>query len=223
MRRFHRRLAGRLAACLLPACLLMAAPPAATAQNAELSAADRETVERVQRHIEGIDTLRAGFRQRSSNGTRATGRVWIDRPGKVRFDYDKPSDTVMIANGSWLLYFDRRQQQTSYVPVDETPLWPLLKPEVDILDAETFSVADVARADGRVRVTVARGDVRRGEPGSLELYFRDDPLALTRWRLVDQQGTVTVVDLTGVERGVEIDAAKFDFDALDLPEEPGGK
>jgi len=211
------------ATALALACALAAAAPAAPAQDAGLSERDRATVERVQSYIEGIDTLRAQFHQRSSNGTEATGTVWIDRPGKVRFDYDPPTDILMIANGDWLLYFDRRQEQTSYVPVSETPLWPLLKAEVDILDAGDFSVAEVARARGRLRVTVVRGDAERGEPGSLELYFTDDPLALTRWRLVDQQGTVTVVDLNDVERGVAVDSAKFDFAAQDLPEPPKGK
>ena len=216
------RPAAVLSTALLTAGLLLAgiAPNAAAqAEAPSLSERDRATVERIQTYIEGIDTLRAQFRQRSSNGTEATGTVWIDRPGKVRFEYEPPTDIVMIADGSWLLYFNRRLEQTSYVPVDETPLWPLLKADVDILGKQEFSVAEVTRANGRIRVTVVRGGAQPGEPGSLELYFTDDPLALHRWRLVDQQGTVTVVDLAGVQRGVTIAAEKFDFNALDLPEQ----
>ena len=216
------RPAAVLSTALLTAGLLLAgiAPNAAAqAEAPSLSERDRATVERIQTYIEGIDTLRAQFRQRSSNGKEATGTVWIDRPGKVRFEYEPPTDIVMIADGSWLLYFNRRLEQTSYVPVDETPLWPLLKADVDILGKQEFSVAEVTRANGRIRVTVVRGGAQPGEPGSLELYFTDDPLALHRWRLVDQQGTVTVVDLAGVQRGVAIAAEKFDFNALDLPEQ----
>jgi len=199
-----------------------AAAPAPAATTTELSPGDRALIGRIQDYLEGLDTLRARFSQRSSDGTRARGELWLDRPGKLHFAYDPPPDLVMVANGSWLLYYDREAEQTSYIPLSETPLYPLLKENIHLLGSETFAVADASRGRGGVSLTLVRGTGDAGSPGSLTLMFRDDPLRLRQWRLIDQQGTVTQVRLTEVERGVTPPEGHFVFNELDLPERDPG-
>ena len=195
-----------------------AAEPADTQQAATtggLSAEDRETVQRIEAYLTSIKTLRGRFVQSASSGGQATGEVWLKRPGKLRFEYDKPTDILIVSNGSMLLYFDRELEQTSYIPLSQTPLGFLVKDKVDLRNVEDYHLAGLERGQGEIAVWVAQEGVEAGQPGSLRLVLDAEPLALKRWRVVDQQGTVTRVRLNGVETGVALDDDLFDFGEIE--------
>jgi outer membrane lipoprotein-sorting protein len=207
-----------LAALPLAAPTLSAAEPTETQQAAKtdgLSARDQETVQRVEAYLTGIKTLRGRFVQSASNGGQATGEVWLKRPGKLRFEYDQPNDILIVSNGSMLLYFDRELEQTSYIPLSETPLGFLVKDQVDLRNADDYHVAGLERGRGEIAVWVAQEGVDAGQPGSLRLVLSAEPMTLKRWRVVDQQGTVTRVRLTDVETGVALDDDLFDFGEIE--------
>jgi outer membrane lipoprotein-sorting protein len=210
--------AGLLAALPLAAPGPTAAKPADTQQAAKtggLSAEDRKTVQRIEAYLTGIKTLRGRFVQSATNGGQATGEVWLKRPGKLRFEYDKPADILIVSNGSMLLYFDRELEQTSYIPLSETPLGFLVKDKVDLRNVEDYHLAGLERGQGEIAVWVAQEGVEAGQPGSLRLVLDAEPLALKRWRVVDQQGTVTRVRLDGVETGVALNDELFDFGEIE--------
>lgn len=216
-----RPLAATLALTLaLAGAAAHAAKDPEAAQTARLTPAEQDTVQRVERYLSGIDTLRADFLQTSSNGAVAEGQVWVERPGKLRFEYAPPHPALLVSNGELLLYYDRELEQTSYVPVSETPLWFLIRERIDIAEADNYALAGVEREKGVIRVHVVQKGSRPGQPGSVTLIFQDDPLALRKWRIVDQQGITTEVALINPRFGVAIDDKRFDFGALDLPE-PG--
>ena len=197
--------------------------PAAAAEStraARLSEADTELVAQVEAYLSGVDTLHARFRQVSSNGGRATGELWLDRPGKLRFEYDPPHPLLLVSNGRFLLHYDRELEQTSYVPISRTPLWFLIREHIDLSRAEDYTLAGVSRSAERVVLQVVRDGAEPGEPGSIAVLFQRDPLQLTAWRIVDQQGISTTVRLVSPAFGVDVAAERFDFGELDLPE-PG--
>jgi outer membrane lipoprotein-sorting protein len=212
-------------ASVLALTLAAPAPGAEDAQSREtaaeagtangLSAEDRATIARVEDYLTGIETLRGRFVQSASGGGQATGEVWLKRPGKLRFEYDKPTDILIVSNGSMLLYFDRELMQTSYIPLSETPLGFLVKEQVDLEDVEDYHVAGLERGQGEIGVWVAQQGVEAGQPGSLRLVLDTEPMALKRWRVVDQQGTVTRVTLRDVRTGVELDDDLFDFGEIE--------
>jgi outer membrane lipoprotein-sorting protein len=203
-----------LTAALL-AVLTLAVPGSPAAEPAQLNAEDRRTVQRVEDYLTGIKTLHGRFVQSASNGGRASGELWLKRPGKLRFEYDAPSDILIVSNGSLLLYFDRELEQTSYIPLSETPLGFLVKDRVDLENVDDYHVAGLDRAPDEIAVWVAQEGVEAGQPGSLRLVLQAEPLALKRWRVVDQQGTVTQVSLNGVETGLELDEELFDFGEIE--------
>lgn len=213
---------------ILTAALALAAswPAAATpppedrpaSQSARLTSSERRTIERVESYLAGIDTMHAGFLQTASDGGTASGQVWLDRPGKLRFEYASPHPVLIVSNGSLVLYYDRDLEQTSYVPLSQTPLWFLVRKDIDISGIDDYRVVGVETARKTVRVAIAPADGDAGQPGSVVLVFQDDPLQLKKWRIVDQQGLTTEVALVEPEFGVAIDARRFDFGELDLPE-----
>ena len=192
------------------AVLAVAAPPA-TAQTT-LSDTDEANVERALRYLNGISTLRARFVQVSSNGTYAEGEVLLQRPGKMRFEYDPPVPALLIANGLSLLYYDRELKEASFLPLWETPLWFLIREEVRLSD--DMRIETVEQARGLLRVALR--DAGNPDIGEVTLIFEDLPLALRKWQVVDAQGVLTEVALVNPRFGVEIDPAAFEYSDLEF-------
>lgn len=205
---------------VLAAALALAWLPAAAAepeQSARLTPAEAEAVERVEAYLNGIETLHARFVQTTSEGARASGEVYLKRPGRVYFEYDPPHPVVILANGGMVLYYDRELEQTSYLPLSRTPLWFLLRERIEIAGEEDLRLAAVERGPRSLAVEITRPGEAAGTAGSVTLVFAREPLELRRWRVVDAQGVTTEVALVDLRTGVAVDAKRFDFGRLDLP------
>ncbi|MEZ5864515.1 MAG: outer membrane lipoprotein carrier protein LolA [Geminicoccaceae bacterium] len=160
----------------------------------------------VERYLNGIETLAARFEQIAPDGSLSRGRVYIQRPGRLRFDYDPPSRIRLIAPGDWrLVFYDASIGQVNVIPISQTPLGILLDDDVRLDgDVEVTAVREQA---GELAVTVTRKG--EADQGSVTLVFARSPLALRRWSVVDAQGLVTHIVLQDVETGGELDSALF--------------
>ena len=160
----------------------------------------------VERYLNRIDTLEARFSQIAPNGGLATGKVYIQRPGRLRFDYDPPSRIRLIAPGDWrLIFYDASIKQVNVIPIRQTPLGFLLERQISL--ANGVEVVDVQRAGEEVGITLVREGA--ADQGSVTLVFGEQPLSLRRWSVVDPQGLVTHVLLEEVEIGGRIDPEVF--------------
>ncbi len=168
--------------------------------------AQASVVADVERYLNRIDTLEARFSQIAPNGGLATGKVYIQRPGRLRFDYDPPSRIRLIAPGDWrLIFYDASIRQVNVIPIRQTPLGILLEREISLDD--DVEVVDVQRAGEEVGITLIRQGA--ADQGSVTLVFGEQPLSLRRWSVVDPQGLVTHVLLEEVEIGGRIDPEVF--------------
>jgi outer membrane lipoprotein-sorting protein len=195
----HRPFLVRLAAAL-PVLLLALAPALAA-----LPPGDAEALRRIEAYLEGIGTLEARFEQVGPDGGIATGRVYIQRPGKLRIDYDPPSQILLVATDWRLIFWDGSIEQQNVIPVSETPLGFLLGDRVDLGDA--IEVTRIGRRQGEIDVTVIRADAP--DQGSVTLTFAEEPLELRRWSVTDAQGLTTLVLLQDTETGKPLDPALF--------------
>lgn len=184
---------------------------AATAA-ATLSPDQVATVTRIELYLNQLRTMRARFVQISSNGSYAEGEVIVSRPGSLRFDYDPPHTALLIASGLTLLYYDKELKQASFLPLWETPLWWLVREEVDLTDG--LQVMAVEEGLGTLSVTLRDGE--NPETGEVKLVFSDAPLTLRRWEIVDPQGILTQISLVDPRFGIEIDEAVFDYKDLEI-------
>ena len=187
---------------LLPA--LLAAPAAAQRPPAPTRAAD---IARVEAYLNGLTTLRARFLQVAESGASAEGDALIWRPGRMRFDYDAPEPTLIVAWEGQVMHYDRELNSPSIVPASQTPLAVLLRPRIRL--SGDIAVGAVERAGGFLRLTLRRGGAE--EEGSLTLVLEENPLALRQWQVVDAQRHRTTVTLTQVETGVRLDPNLFAF------------
>jgi outer membrane lipoprotein-sorting protein len=184
----------------LGASAMGAVPPPAAA----LTAQDMADLRRISAYLTGIRTMAARFRQISSDGTTATGSLWMARPGRMRFEYDPPSPILLIADQFYVYYVDKQLAQMSKVGLKSTPAWFLLR---DPITFDDLLVTRFERGANLLRVTV----VNPAEPdnGGLTLVFSSEPLALRQWTIVDQQRRATTVSIYDAQFGVALDPGLF--------------
>ena len=199
---------GRIGLLLILAAGPAGAPGAAAATPPPAAGDDvAATVQRVEDYLNGLDTIRARVVQLNPDGSTSTGMLYLDRPDKLRLDYDLPSRVEIVAKGWQLIYHDPTLNQLSYLRIKSTPLAFLLTKDVRL--GGEVEVTGVERPPGEVRVTVARRD----DPGAgrVTLSFAEDPFELLGWAVTDPQGLTTHVMLRDVEQGVALDSDVFKF------------
>lgn len=189
---------------------LLAAPAllAATAQaQSAAQTVDQAAIARVEAYFNGMTTLRARFLQIAQNGGAAEGTAMIWRPSRMRFEYDPPEPTLLIAADAQFFHWDRELRQPTVVAVNSTPLGVLLRNPLQLRGDVT--VAGTERSGGLLRITVFR--TAAPNEGRITLILEENPMALRQWEVLDAQGRTTRVTLTQIETGVRFDPFLFAF------------
>jgi outer membrane lipoprotein-sorting protein len=189
---------------LLLAAPLMLLPQLANAQA--LPKADQAAiVQAVTRAVNAISRLQGRFIQTNPDGTTIGGRFWLQRPGKVRFEYDAPSPLLLVSDGTNVILQDRRLRTTDRYPLRQTPLFFLLKANVNL--ERDVIVSGVERRGGNY--LVAMRDRRREADGELIVSFDQATNALEEWTVRDRQGRATRVRLVESSQGSAIPSSLF--------------
>lgn len=173
-------------------------------------------VRRVEAYLNELKTVSSRFLQVSSNGSLAEGHLYLERPGQMRFEYDEPVPIVMIANGVTLLYFDKKLKQATYVPLWKTPLWFLIREEVQLHEDVTITGAEESKGTVLLQLKVDGESLG----AKMTLVFADKPLSLRKWEVVDAQGITTQVSLIDPVYDAPIDPARFSTEDLDMKRAP---
>ena len=185
--------------------LALAGPP----HHVALSADDQAAVKTAEDYLNGVTTLKARFLQVSDNGAQAEGTAYLNRPGKLRLQYDPPSPLLVVADGTFLIVQDKTLDNPSYIPLGSTPAGVLVRAHV-ALDSGDLVVTKVTRQPGLIAVTVVEADDPAS--GSITLIFTERPFQLRQWRVLDGQGQTTSVSLYDVATGISLDAKLFEFE-----------
>ena len=160
---------------------------------------DEAVAERLISYIEGLDTLSGDFTQIARSGAISTGRLYLRRPGFLRFEYDPPTPLLIVANGGLVYVRDEALETTDSYPVGKTPLKLLLKKNIDRDDAKIIAVD---RGVDTIAVTFG-SDLEETE-GELTIIASAPDMALERWIVRDLQNGITVVTLENVETGMRL-------------------
>lgn len=177
---------------------------AAAPQAVALTAQDNADLQQIAAYLNGIHTMYAKFRQVSSDGRAAGGQMWMERPGRMRFEYDPPSPILLIADRFYVYYIDKELAQVSQVGLKSTPAWLLLRDPITFAD---LIVTGFARQPDQLRVTVTQA--ADPDAGSLTMVFATQPMSLRQWTIVDQQRRVTTVSLYDERFGMALDPKLF--------------
>lgn len=203
-----------LALPFLTVPVLIAAP--ARAQRLvplTLTPQDRADLARIETYLNGLRTLKARFLQVAPDGATTEGTAWLQRPGRMRFEYDKPSPFLLVAGFGSAVFYDRQLNQTTSVPLATTPLGILLSDNFKM--SGDITVTGIVRQPGQIQVTTTRTSTPAD--GTLTLVFADNPLALRQWAVVDAQRQETRVSLFNIQLGGDFDPRMFEFNDPRLP------
>lgn len=162
--------------------------------------------------LNSVETYRARFTQIAPDFSASTGILSIRRPGRLRFEYDAPSPLLVVADGTTVAIEDADLETIDRVPLRSTPLWWILKPDVNL--AEDANVTDVWQEDGYIYV--AARDRNEEMDGTALFAFNPESYALEEWFVTDSLGYTTRVSLSDVETGMRLNPRLF---VLDEPED----
>ncbi|CCG07756.1 LolA family protein [Pararhodospirillum photometricum] len=184
--------------------------PAQTSILPQLTPEQRAFVARAEAFLNDLRSVQARFLQISSTGNYAEGTVSLLRPNRLRLDYDPPAEILVVANGSHLIYNDKKLDQVTYIGLDETPLGVLLRDHIVLSDPQ-ITLTGYREAGGVAEISL----VQTKDPGqgTLTLVFTVDPVDLRQWRVLDAQNIEVTVSLFDPRRDIKLDPKLFQFSA----------
>jgi chaperone LolA len=191
------------ARALIPAAVVMAPVAAPAASQADLA--------KVQTHLQAVSSMTANFTQTDSKGQTLGGTLQLKRPGRIRFEYGRGVDVLVVADGKNLTFVDYQVGQKSSWALNKTPLGILLAQDPDL--KRIARVVD----DKNPQILVVRAqDPYHKEYGILILAFIREAsapggLRLYGWTAVDAQGKRTQVRLSNQRYNVAVPAGAFTF------------
>ena len=176
-----------------------------------LSKQDSIDIKRIETYLNNIKTLRAKFLQVSSNNTFATGTVLLQRPGKIRFEYDPPSPMMMIADGLFLYVIDKELEEASNLWLGNTPIGFLLDEEIKL--SGDIKIIKFSRRANVLLASLVRSE--DADAGKITLIFSDKPIELRKWVVTDVKGIKTTVTLDNMRQGLKFNPKLFVFDGFE--------
>jgi outer membrane lipoprotein-sorting protein len=187
------------------AAALSLAPAAFAAPPPPLTPDDTAAVARAVAYLEGLTTAKARFVQTDQRGQTVGGTLYLQRPGRARFEYDPPAGLLITSDGHTVTVANSRLKTFQHYPLSATPLDLFLAKQIR-LDRGAKVVA-VTHAAGGVQITAA--DVHGVAQGQITLDFTDAPLRLSGWTISDAQRRTTRVELQGLAPAGELSPDLF--------------
>ena len=159
--------------------------------------AQQLSLNEISAYLNSIDTAISPFTQVNDDGTLDTGKLYLRRPGRMRFEYNPPMDLLVMAGGGQVGIFDGKSnvKNAERYPLKRTPLNLILEKNVNLARRNMVVGHDF---DGTATVVTAQ-DPEHPEYGSLQLKFTANPLELRQWIVTDGQGSTTTVVLGQLE------------------------
>ena len=172
--------------------------------------ADKLSLNAISQYLNGLKSAQGSFTQINDDGTISTGTIYISRPGKIRFEYNPPESTLVLASAGAVAIFDPKTNQPpeSY-PLNRTPLKIILAKNVDLGRANMVTGHSY---DGTATIVTAQ-DPEHPEYGNIQLKFTGNPVELRQWLINDDSGSTTTVVLGEMKKGGSFPLRLFDIEA----------
>jgi outer membrane lipoprotein-sorting protein len=178
---------------------------AQAAQAAQLTDSDKADIARIEGYLNGLSSVKASFQQFTEGEGLAFGRIYLRRPGRMRVEYDPPSEILLIADGILLSYYDAELNHIEQVPLKLSPMWFLLRENVRL--GGDVTVTSFKKAANSILIGIVQSD--EPDAGSVVMELGDKPLELRQWTITDSAGTQVRVGLYDAQFGVELSPALF--------------
>ena len=170
--------------------------------------AEKLSLNKLSAYLNKFTTAQGGFTQINNDGTISTGTIFIKRPGRVRFEYNPPDRSLVMAGGGQVAIFDGKSNQgPEQYPLKRTPLNLILQKNVNLARAKMV----VAHTSDGKSTTVVAQDPKHPEYGKIRLLFTSNPIELRQWVIVDDTGGETTLILNELTKGVQLRSTLFNI------------
>ncbi len=144
---------------------------------------------KVEKFFKTLKSMKANFIQVGPSGNVSNGKIYLDLPGKLRIDYEKPNDVLITSKGFWLTIQNRNSKTTNNIPLDSSPFSILIKKKLDF--QSKFLTTDLKNKSGIISLKISRRENNNVE--GLTLEFLENPFNLKKWIIEDTFGESTTV------------------------------
>jgi outer membrane lipoprotein-sorting protein len=203
------------------AALAIAATAAITALPSTQAAAQgavRADAQKIADHFAGVQTMTGEFVQFGPKGEQTGGKFFIQRPGRIRFNYEEPSGFKVIADGESVVINNAKLNTWDLYPLSKTPLKLLLDNRIDLSGDKVRSV----RQDDDL-TTIQLQDKSIFGDSTITMMFDPKSYELRQWTITDAQGKDTTVMIFNVQQGVTFDPSVFTIDYARVTEASQGQ
>ncbi len=163
-------------------------------------------VQKANAYFNAASSMIGDFVQISPDGTRSEGKIFVQRPGKLRFEYNPPATLEVVADGLSVAVHDRKTATKDVYFISQTPLKFLLKEHIDL--AHDVKVIEVKSTPESVAILV-EDKATFGGTSQIRLIFDPATFALKQWQVTDPQGYETMVSLFNIDLSKKPDPRLF--------------
>ena len=164
-----------------------------------LTQAAGDDVQKAEEYLRGLTTAKADFIQRAHNGARLSGTFYLDRPGRLRFEYNEVDDFI-VADGFFIYFFDSELNEQTNAPIGQTLADFLLREDLKL--SGDINVEAIGYEDGLKTLELIQTDDPAA--GRVKLYFSKVPFELKKWQVTDAAGLTTEIELKNMEKDLKL-------------------
>jgi len=174
---------------------------------------------KISNYLSSLQTVVGNFVQVGPDGSKTKGQFYIQKPGKVRFEYEAPNPIAIVADGSMVAVRDRNLATQDLYPLSQTPLRYLLSDRIDLM--KDTNVVSVTADDLYISITIEERQLLTGTSRLMLMVGAKDG-QLKQWTVTDPQGYDTTVAVYNLDTSRKIDPGMFKIDfGMDRPLSPG--
>jgi outer membrane lipoprotein-sorting protein len=162
-------------------------------------------VPQIEQYFNGIKSLKARFVQSNPNGSVVQGTLYVRRPGRMRFEYDAPSQLKIVADGYQVTMWDNATRDFGQWPIGWTAASFLVKDPL-VLSGD-LQVEKLERVNGMLEATMAQA--RKPQDGKVIVRLAENPLLLRGWTIIDNRGNRVTVSLSEMQTGMQLADSLF--------------
>ena len=169
---------------------------------------ERFSLVELSNYFNTFDTFQADFHQFSDDGSVASGVILIKKPGRLRIDYERPEDLLILGSGGKLAIFDPKgdPEPTSF-PLSATPFSIILKTHINFVGSPNILSHEYNQGE----TSLSLYDPDHPERGHIKLIFSGEKAILDRWLIQDEIGNVTLMSIEKHEENVSLGEVQFNI------------
>jgi len=168
-------------------------------------------VPEIEQYFNSIRTLQARFVQANPNGSVVQGTLYLRRPGRMRFEYDSPSQLKIVADGSQVTLWDPATRDFGQWPIGWTAASFLVREQLKL--SGDLTVEGLQRTGDGLQLTIVQ--TRKPQEGKIIVRLAENPLSLRGWSIIDNRGNKVDVSLVDVRSGMQLADSLFKYDGPD--------